>query len=57
MKEIMDELKLKNGRTLKVVFQFAEGLSKEESQRRRNEVYDALLKAMKKRQDREPNHA
>jgi hypothetical protein len=41
------ELKLKNGRTLKVTFEFAQGLSKEEGQRRIEEVYDVILKAGK----------
>lgn len=41
-------LRLKNGRELEVTFTYAEGLSKEEAESRRDEVYALLLKLTKK---------
>ncbi len=46
-----EKLKLKNGRELTVTFQGVEGLSKEEGQRRIEEVYDFLLKLMEDKSD------
>lgn len=41
------KFKLKNGRELKVTYKYAEGLSKEERERRWNAVFDLLLKFMR----------
>jgi hypothetical protein len=48
------KLKLKNGREIKVTFQFAEGLSEEEGRRRWEDVYAVLLKMMHEKDRSDP---
>ena len=43
---MVKKLRLKNGRELKVTFEYAKGLSKEEGERRWNKVFDLLFKFM-----------